>query len=168
VSLILRKGPGSNIGTVGPIADSIVNNGSYFWNIPSTLPAGLDYAVQIIVGPVSNVSNVGPDGYNFTPQLELKSNFTGNATITAPTRSSVFSSVSASSGSGWASATGSGALPTISTPTGTKVIGGGATQTAGTQNTASSSAARIEGISMRGNGILAFVVALAIGIAASF
>ena len=167
--MILRKGPGSNIGTVGPIADSIVNNGSYLWKIPSTLPAGLDYAVQIIVGPASNVSNVGPDGYNFTPQLELKSNFTGNATITTTSSSNVSSTVSASSGSGSDVATSSGPMPTISTASGTRATGSVATQTTGATKTASSSSAvRIEGISLRGNGIFAFVVALAIGIAASF
>jgi len=163
VSLILRKGPGNNIGTVGPIADSIPNNGSYFWNIPSTLPAGLDYAIQIIVGPASNVSNVGPDGYNFTPLLQLKSNFTGNATIATTSSSSAFSSASASSGSASASATGSGALSTGVAPSGTS--GSGATQTT---RAASSSAARIGGVSLLGTGIFAFVVSLAIGIAASF
>lgn len=167
VSLILRKGPGNNIGTVGPIADSIANNGSYLWNIPSTLPAGLDYAVQIIVGPASNVSNVGPDGYNFTPQLELKSNFTGNATITTSS-SSISSAASASSGSGSASAPSSIVLPTLVTTSGTVPTGTGAAKTTGSVPTASSSATRVEGFSARGNGIFAFVVALAIGIAASF
>jgi Ser-Thr-rich glycosyl-phosphatidyl-inositol-anchored membrane family len=168
VSLILRKGPGSNIGTVGPIADSIANNGSYFWNIPSTLPAGIDYALQIIVGPASNVSNVGPDAYNFTPQLELRSNFTGNATITTPPSSSAVSSGSSASGSNSVSQTASDVITATVTPSGTRATGSGATQTAGGQSTASSSAARIEGISVRGNCVFAFIVALAIGIAVSF
>lgn len=168
MSLILRKGPGSNIGIVGPIADSIVNNGSYFWNIPSTLPAGIDYALQIIVGPASNVSNVGPDAYNFTPQLELRSNFTGNATITSLSTSSAISLASSASSRNLESATTSDVSTAIVTPSGTRATGSGVTQTAGGQSTASSSAARIEGISVRGNCVFAFIVALAIGIAVSF
>jgi len=175
ISLILRKGPGNNIGIVGPIADSIQNSGSYLWNIPATLPAGLDYAVQIIVGPASNVSNVGPDAYNFTPLLELKSNYTGppttNGTIASVTKSSVSSfSSAASESTSTASVTATSGVTTTVSPSGTKSTGGsGSTQTAASTSTAKSSGAvRIEGLSIGGHGLFALIVALAIGIVASF
>jgi hypothetical protein len=169
--LILRKGPGNNIGVVGPIVDSIQNSGSYLWNIPANLPAGLDYAVQIIVGPAANVANVGPDQYNFTPLLELKSNFTGPATngTTASVTRSTLSTVTSVTSS--ASATDISSSGETTTPTVTKTAGAGSgsTQTAGSTSTAKSSAAmRIEGLTMGGHGVFALIVALAIGIVASF
>jgi hypothetical protein len=171
--LILRKGPGNNIGVVGPIVDSIQNSGSYHWNIPANLPAGLDYAVQIIIGPAANVANVGPDAYNFTPLLELKSNFTGPATngTTASVTRSALSTVTSVTTSAPATETSSSGETADITPIATKTAAGGSgsTQTAGSTSTAKSSAAmRIEGLTMGGHGVFALIVALAIGIVASF
>jgi hypothetical protein len=182
--LILRQGPATNIGVVGPIANEIQNNGSYLWDIPTNLPSGNDYAIQIIVGPASNVSNVGPDEYNFTPLLTLVNNSTGPITNSTTTASSAASTSAAS-----ASATSSGASSsaaessgvsastkaektTTATTGATSTAAGGAsgnTQSATSSAThASSAATRIEGSLMSGHGFFALVIAVAVGVVASF
>jgi len=183
VSLILRQGPSNNIGVVGPIANEIPNNGSYLWFIPTNLPSGNDYAVQIIVGPASNVSNVGPDEYNFTPLLTLVNNSTNipssNSSTTASSSAASTSAASASSSqassqaasSGASTTTGTGGTTTTAT-TGPTTTGAGrasgSTQSASSTATHASSAARIEGSLMSGHGFFALVIAVAVGVVASF
>lgn len=170
VSLILRKGPGSNIGVVGPIADSIQNTGEFPWNIPTDLPSGTDYAVEIIVGPASNVANVGPDGYNFTPQLTLVNNSTGpinsNTTITtsaASTKASNSTVVTKSTAKS-ETATGTEGPTTEETATATSESTGPSQTASATRGTTASGANAIIG----GHGFVALIVALAVGIVASF
>jgi hypothetical protein len=180
--LILRQGPATNIGVVGTIANEIPNNGSYLWDIPTNLPSGNDYAVQIIVGPASNVSNVGPDEYNFTPLLTLVNNSTGpitNSTTTASSAASTSAASATSSGASSSAAESSGvststkAEKTTTAATGatTTAAGGasGTTQSATSSAThASSAATRIEGSLMSGHGFFALVIAVAVGVVASF
>jgi hypothetical protein len=172
--LILRKGPGNNIGVVGPIADSIPDSGSYEWAIPTNLVPGSDYAVQIIVGPAANVSNVGPDGYNFTPLLTLVNNSTSfsNTTTTASSAESISTTASSAAvSSGASTSTIAGVTTTLSTTKGTATGGSsatGTTQSASSTATHASSAARVEGALMSGHGLFALVIAVAVGIVASF
>ena len=183
VSLILRQGPATNIGVVGPIANEIQNNGSYLWDIPTNLPSGNDYAIQIIVGPASNVSNVGPDEYNFTPLLTLVNNSTGPITNSTTSASSAASTSAASATSSGASASSAAATSGVSASTKadktttdttgpTSTAAGGAsgnTQSATSSAThASSAATRIEGSLMSGHGFFALVIAVAVGVVASF
>lgn len=180
VSLILRQGPANNIGVVGPIANEIQNNGSYLWNIPTNLPSGNDYAVQIIIGPASNVSNVGPDEYNFTPLLTLVNNSTGpitNSTTTASSAASTSAASATSSGASSAAASSAGVsastnAATTATTGATKTGTGGASGSTGSATSsathASSAATRIEGSLMSGHGFFAFVIAVAVGVVASF
>jgi hypothetical protein len=184
VSLILRQGPATNIGVVGPIANEIQNNGSYLWDIPTNLPSGNDYAIQIIVGPASNVSNVGPDEYNFTPLLTLVNNSTGpitNSTTTASSAASTSAASATSSGASASSAAESSGVSastkaektTTATTGATSTLaaagGSGTTQSATSSAThASSAATRIEGSLMSGHGVFALVIAVAVGVVASF
>jgi len=168
VSLILRKGPSNNIGIVGPIANDIDNTGEYLWSIPSNLVSGNDYAIQIIVGPASNVSNVGLADYNFTPLLTLVSNYTGNSTTSSsasPSSSilSYASSGSAASASVSASSSGGGAATATSTPTITQSTSGVAIT--GTSKPVSSSAGnRVQSSVMGVTGLLALSLAMMVGV----
>ena len=168
--MILRKGPSNNIGVVGTIADSIQDSGSFLWNIPSNLVSGNDYAVEIIVGPASNVANVGPDGYNFTPLLPLVSNYTGpsNSTTTASSSMSVLSSTTASAQSAASSAAASAPVgtPEVTSPAETATTS--TTKAAAATATHASAAIRIDGSLMCGHGFFALILALAVGIVASF
>ena len=48
ISLILRQGDASALGTVGSIVNNIPNTGSYTWYPQNTLPGGTDYAFEIV------------------------------------------------------------------------------------------------------------------------
>ena len=183
VSLILRQGPSNNIGVVGTIADSIDNSGSFEWDIPANLPSGNNYAIQIIVGPASNVSNVGPDAYNFTPLLPLVNNSTNipssNSTTTASS-ASASSTSAASAASSQASSEAASSSGTATTETGgttttvetgaTRTAPGGAsgtTQSASSSATHASSAAKIDASLIGGHGFFALIIAVAVGVVAS-
>jgi len=169
VSLLLCKGPGSNIARIGTIADSIQDTGEYLWAIPANLVSGTDYAIEIIVGPASNASNVGPDGYNFTPQLTLVNNSTAplgsNSTITASSSSALASSTTSVT-----TPSSTGAAATGGTPVATEEPTPAET-TSGPTNTATathaSGATRFDAM-MGGHGFFALIVALAVGIVASY
>jgi Ser-Thr-rich glycosyl-phosphatidyl-inositol-anchored membrane family len=175
VSLILRQGPSNNIGIVGTIADSIQNTGEYFWSIPSNLPSANNYAIEIIVGPAANVSNVGPDAYNFTPLLPLINNATGPATGNVTVSSTILqsntttASMSATTSSSPSTTTGS-ASQGSSTVTTTSLTASTAnpSQTSTSTATHASAATRIVSGLMGGHGFITLIVTLAIGIVALF
>jgi Kre9/KNH-like N-terminal Ig-like domain len=162
ISLILRQGPSTNILVIGTIADNIPNTGSFEWNIPATLLSNNNYAVQIIVGPAANVANVGPDGYNFTPLLTLVNNNTAiNTNTTVSATASTKISLTTSSGTS-AQTTSAGTTKNAKTATSAT---GASTATA---TSAQSAAGRIESAFISGQGVFALVVALVVGMVASF
>src|SRR5208282_2121413 len=117
----------------------------YLWAIPANLVSGTDYAIEIIVGPASNVSNVGPDGYNFTPQLTLVNNSTApiasNSTITASGSSALASNATVVTTSTPTAAATTGGTPlTTGEPTPTETGSGPSNTATATHSRAASGA----------------------------
>ena len=80
ISLIFRRGQQTNSTIVHNIADNIKNNGAYSYTIPPTTPPGNDYLIEIIVGAIANISDVGKN-YSMTPQLVIHAFNSTNQTI---------------------------------------------------------------------------------------
>ncbi|RPA98034.1 hypothetical protein L873DRAFT_1828713 [Choiromyces venosus 120613-1] len=109
VTLVLRKGDGNNLDTITTITSGIPNSGSFDWTPSSTLPAGDDYAIQIISGGVSNYSP------KFGISSTVSSSSSSSTTMSTSTRSSssstsstITSTSTSSSSTANASATPSG------------------------------------------------------------
>jgi hypothetical protein len=80
ISLLLLRGPSTNVVPIETIVDSVANTGSYAWNVPSTLePDTTHYGVQLIVE--------GTGQYQYSPQCgvsnsAVSSSTSGNASTT--------------------------------------------------------------------------------------
>lgn len=81
ITLRLRQGESTNLDTIGDIATDIENTGTYEWTPEETLPAGDDYAIEI----VSEDKEV-----NYTSLLTIKS-----AVTSKPKKSSTIASATA-------------------------------------------------------------------------
>jgi len=128
VSLLLLRGPSTNVVPILTIADTIPNTGSYAWNVPDTLaPDTSYYGIQLIVE--------GTGQYQYSPQCGVSnpgysSTFTGaQSTVTllpaTYTGQPPFASsyVTYTSGSAYASGTGAAnySIPVLS-PTGSMTV----------------------------------------------
>ncbi|KAF7512668.1 hypothetical protein GJ744_000929 [Endocarpon pusillum] len=88
VTLLLLRGPSTNVVPILTIAENIPNTGSYIWaSVPSTLqPDVTGYGIQLIVE--------GTGAYQYSPQCGVKNDgYTGASTTTS---SSIVTIVSAS------------------------------------------------------------------------
>lgn len=108
VTILLRQGDPKSLTTVATVASSIQNTGSYIWTPPTTLPAGSDYAFEI-------VDDGNTDITNYSSQFSISS--TGSAS-SAPSVSPAISSSGASSSSAGTSAASFTTRPSTSTITG--------------------------------------------------
>lgn len=75
VTLVLRDGESKNLETVGPIVENTDNDGTYTWTVPKNLPAGKNYAIQIVYST----------GTNYSPQFEIDSDVTATTTAAKTT-----------------------------------------------------------------------------------
>jgi len=64
VSITLRKGASTNLDTIGDIAKSIDNSGSYTWVVPDDIESGADYALMI--------TDLDSEEVNYTGLFSLK------------------------------------------------------------------------------------------------
>jgi Ser-Thr-rich glycosyl-phosphatidyl-inositol-anchored membrane family len=103
ISLLLLRGPSTNVVPIETIVDSVANTGSYTWNVPSTLvPDTTHYGIELIVE--------GTGQYQYSPQCgvsnsAVSSSTSGNAstvTVVPATQSSTWGS--SYSNSTWTSA----------------------------------------------------------------
>lgn len=87
INLLLRQGDPNNLNTVLTIASGISNRGAVQWSVPSTIPSGSDYAIEI--QDTSDVKNV-----NYSPFFTIHNNrtFTTTHSSTVATTSSVIES----------------------------------------------------------------------------
>jgi Ser-Thr-rich glycosyl-phosphatidyl-inositol-anchored membrane family len=93
ISLLLLRGPSTNVVPIDTIVDSVANTGSYSWNVPSTLvPDTTHYGIELIVE--------GTGQYQYSPQCgvsnsAVSSSASGNAstvTVVPATQSSTWGS----------------------------------------------------------------------------
>ncbi|KAK6339650.1 hypothetical protein TWF718_009045 [Orbilia javanica] len=72
VNLVLVRGTPNNLKTIGALAAGIPNTGVFNWNVPSSLEAGTDYAIEIQSGaeksftPMFTVVSPGPGTFTST------------------------------------------------------------------------------------------------------
>jgi len=113
ITLVLRKGTDTNLATLETITSDAPNSGSFDWTPDPSLPAGKDYAIQIISGTLGN----------YSPKFEIESMNTAttstststSSTSTTSTKSSTSTSTSTTSTSSSSTTTGTDAAGITST-----------------------------------------------------
>jgi len=93
-TIILRKGPSGNLGTVETLTTTAVG-GSFSWSPKDSLADGSDYAFQIVQGSENNYSGQ----FTLTGGSTAAASVTSAAASASSTGSSAAASASASSGS---------------------------------------------------------------------
>jgi hypothetical protein len=122
VTLLLLRGPSTNVVPILTIAENIPNTGSYAWpSVPTTLEADVTgYGIQLIVE--------GTGAYQYSPQCGVKNDaYTSSVSSVSssiPTTVTVISASSASSTSSM-SLTSSASMSSVYTPVSSAVGTGG-------------------------------------------
>jgi hypothetical protein len=110
VTLVLLKGPATNLQVLYPIVEKIPNSGNYFW-VPSDHlePGETGYGIQLIVDSTGQ--------YQYTTQFGISNpDYSGPASSAAP--SSYAPSASSAAPSGYAAPTGAWSHSGYAHPTG--------------------------------------------------
>ncbi|ANB14769.1 hypothetical protein AWJ20_2376 [Sugiyamaella lignohabitans] len=89
VDLLLKKGDPNNLDTVFTIGNKIPNQGAVKWAVPTSLPSGNQYALEI-------VDDANPNAINYSPFFQIVNNVTGTTVIGATTSAASSTAVSSS------------------------------------------------------------------------